>query len=66
MGSGNWLKQNFEGGKPRPGWEKKPVTYVSLEDAREYCAFEKKRLPHVCASLQRSFSCPLVEFLRVD
>ena len=44
----NWLKQNFEdsGGAPRPGWEDKPVTYVSLEDARAYCAFHKKRLPH--------------------
>lgn len=44
---GNWLKQNFEGGEPRKGWENKPVTYVSLDDARAYCAFHKKRLPHV-------------------
>jgi len=43
----NWLKQNFEGGAPRVGWEDKPVTYVSLDDARQYCAFNKKRLPHV-------------------
>jgi iron(II)-dependent oxidoreductase len=43
--SGNWLKQNFEGGVPKKGWENKPVTYVSLEDARAYCSFNKKRLP---------------------
>lgn len=43
--SGNWLKQNFEGGAPKKGWENKPVTYVSLEDARAYCSFNKKRLP---------------------
>ena len=24
-------------GAPTPGWEEKPVTYVSLEDARSYC-----------------------------
>ena len=44
--SANWLKQNFAGGKPVPGWENKPVTYVSLDDARAYCAFNNKRLPH--------------------
>ena len=43
--SGNWLKQNFEAGLPKKGWENKPVTYVSLDDARSYCAFHKKRLP---------------------
>ena len=31
---------------PKPGWATKPVTYVSMQDAREYCAFHKKRLPH--------------------
>ena len=45
--SGNWLKQNFDGSEPLKGWEKKPVTYVSLDDARAYCAFHNKRLPHV-------------------
>ena len=40
-----WLKQNFAGGKPKPGWEQRPVTYVSLNDARAYCAYHKKRLP---------------------
>ena len=45
--SGNWLKQNFEGSEPRKGWENKPVTYVRLDDARAYCAFYNKRVPHV-------------------
>ena len=47
---GNWLKQNFVdwGGLfPKEGWENRPVTYVSLADARHYCAFHQKRLPHV-------------------
>jgi formylglycine-generating enzyme required for sulfatase activity len=42
----HFLEQNFAEGRPRPGWEQKPVTYVSLEDARQYCAHYKKRLPH--------------------
>lgn len=44
--SAHWLEQNFEAGKPKTGWERKPVTYVSLQDAREYCSFYSKRLPH--------------------
>lgn len=51
----NWLKHSFdfpaEGtGQPsgvKPGWEQKPVTYVSLLDAQAYCAHEGKRLPSV-------------------
>jgi len=49
----NWLKQNFDfkpdGSAPlapKAGWEHKPVTYVSLADARAYCVHEGKRLPH--------------------
>ena len=47
--SANWLKENFHKNRnrgPKPGWERKPVTYVSLEDARHYCSFNSKRLPH--------------------
>eukprot|EP00662_Eupelagonemidae_sp_cell21_P023542 gene23542-58540_t len=42
-----YAEYHWEDGAPKPGWEQKPVTYVSLGDARAYCAFHDKRLPHV-------------------
>jgi formylglycine-generating enzyme required for sulfatase activity len=41
----NFLKDWKDGSYPA-GWEKKPVTWVSLEDARAYAAWAGKRLPH--------------------
>ncbi|MGH9702455.1 MAG: formylglycine-generating enzyme family protein, partial [Candidatus Acidiferrales bacterium] len=37
----DWRNGNFP-----DGWAKKPVTWVSLEDARAYAAWAGKRLPH--------------------
>jgi formylglycine-generating enzyme required for sulfatase activity len=37
---------HWRDGKPPVGWEDKPVTWVSLEDARAYAAWAGKRLPH--------------------
>lgn len=44
--SARWL-MHWENGQPKAGWEQRPVTYVSLNDARAYCGFYKKRLPEV-------------------
>ena len=41
----NFLR-DWTGGVPKSGWEKKPVTWVSIEDARAYCAAVGRRLPH--------------------
>jgi formylglycine-generating enzyme required for sulfatase activity len=40
----NFLK-DWSGGTYPAGWGKKPVTWVSLEDARAYAAWAGKRLP---------------------
>jgi iron(II)-dependent oxidoreductase len=41
----NFLK-DWQGGMYPAGWENKPVTWVSIEDARAYAAWAGKRLPH--------------------
>ncbi len=41
----NFLKDWKDGAYPA-GWANKPVTWVSLEDARAYAAWAGKRLPH--------------------
>ena len=41
----NFLKDWQSGIYPK-GWDSKPVTWVSLEDARAYAAWAGKRLPH--------------------
>jgi formylglycine-generating enzyme required for sulfatase activity len=41
----NFLKDWKDGRYPQ-GWGNKPVTWVSLEDARAYAAWAGKRLPH--------------------
>jgi iron(II)-dependent oxidoreductase len=42
---GNFLS-DWRNGKYPEGWDNKPVTWVSLEDARAYAAWAGKRLPH--------------------
>jgi len=41
----NFLRDWKDGNIPQ-GWEDKPVTWVSLEDARAYASWAGKRLPH--------------------
>ncbi|MGH9537925.1 MAG: formylglycine-generating enzyme family protein [Terriglobales bacterium] len=43
--SHNFLR-DWTGGTYPDGWEKRPVTWVSIEDARAYAAWAGKRLPH--------------------
>lgn len=42
---GNFLRDWKNGTYPE-GWDKRPVTWVSLDDARAYAAWAGKRLPH--------------------
>jgi len=41
----NFLKDWHDGMYPQ-GWDRKPVTWVSIEDARAFAAWSGKRLPH--------------------
>lgn len=41
----NFLR-DWQNGTYPAGWDNKPVTWVSLEDARAYAAWAGKRLPH--------------------
>jgi len=41
----NFLRAWKDGMYPK-GWENKPVTWVSIEDARAYASWSGKRLPH--------------------
>ena len=41
----NFLRDWTNGSYPE-GWENKPVTWISLEDARAYASWAGKRLPH--------------------
>jgi gamma-glutamyl hercynylcysteine S-oxide synthase len=42
---GNFLR-DWKNGTYPSGWDNRPVTWVSLEDARAYAAWAGKRLPH--------------------
>jgi len=41
----NFLK-DWKNGKYPDGWDNKPVTWISLKDARAYASWAGKRLPH--------------------
>ncbi len=38
--------RHWRDGAPPAGWDNKPVTWVSIEDARAYASWAGKRLPH--------------------
>jgi iron(II)-dependent oxidoreductase len=42
---GNFLR-DWKNGTYPPGWENKPVTWISREDAQAYATWAGKRLPH--------------------
>ena len=42
---GNFLR-DWKDGKYPQGWDNRPVTWVSLDDARAYASWAGKRLPH--------------------
>jgi len=42
----DWPKDLKKAGQVPQGWDNRPVTWVSLEDARAYASWAGKRLPH--------------------
>jgi formylglycine-generating enzyme required for sulfatase activity len=42
----DWPKDGSNAGRFPAGWDNRPVTWVSLEDARAYAKWAGKRLPH--------------------
>jgi iron(II)-dependent oxidoreductase len=42
----NFLRDWNGSATPPAGWERKPVTWVDLSDARAFCSFHGKRLPN--------------------